>query len=102
MPSALTILWIYIVFLLAGGLIGFFKGKSPISLVTASIAAATLVLCAIPNVFQPGFRNGLANVVMAALLIVFGIRLATTKKFMPSGMLLVVTLAALILRNVHF
>jgi uncharacterized membrane protein (UPF0136 family) len=36
---------------------------------------------------------------MAALLVVFAMRLAKTKKFMPSGMMLVVTLLALILRN---
>jgi uncharacterized membrane protein (UPF0136 family) len=36
---------------------------------------------------------------MAVLLVVFAIRLAKTKKFMPSGMLLVITLAALALRH---
>ena len=37
---------------------------------------------------------------LAVLLVVFGIRLAKTKKFMPSGLMLVVTLAALVLRHV--
>jgi uncharacterized membrane protein (UPF0136 family) len=36
---------------------------------------------------------------MAALLIVFAIRLTKTRKFMPSGMMLVLTLAALALRH---
>ena len=35
----------------------------------------------------------------AALLVVFAIRLAKTKKFMPSGLMLVLTVLALALRN---
>ncbi len=36
------------------------------------------------------------------LLVVFGWRLAETKKFMPSGLMLLVTLAALALINFRF
>jgi uncharacterized membrane protein (UPF0136 family) len=34
---------------------------------------------------------------MVALLVVFAIRLSKTKKFMPSGLMLVITLLALVL-----
>jgi uncharacterized membrane protein (UPF0136 family) len=37
---------------------------------------------------------------MAVLLVVFGMRLAKTKKFMPAGLMLVATIAALALRNI--
>jgi uncharacterized membrane protein (UPF0136 family) len=37
--------------------------------------------------------------VMAALLVVFAIRLTKTKKFMPSGLMLVITMATLALRH---
>ena len=94
-----TILWIYIVLLLVGGMIGFFKAGSKVSLITSSIAAALLVLTALPGVFAPTFRRNLADVIMAVLLVVFAIRLTKTKKFMPSGMMLVLTLAALVLRH---
>ena len=94
-----TILWIYIVLLLVGGMIGFLKAGSKISLITSAIAAALLVLSTMPGVLAPTFRRNLANVIMAALLIVFAIRLTKTKKFMPSGMMLVLTLAALALLN---
>src|ERR1041385_5273828 len=97
-----TVLWIYIVLLGAGGLVGFFVGKSKVSLTMSSAFAAALVLAAIPNLFALSFRHGLANVLMAALLVVFALRLAKTKKFMPSGLMLVVTIAALALRNLHF
>ena len=35
-----TVLWVYIVLLLIGGLIGFFKGKSKVSLIMSSAFAA--------------------------------------------------------------
>jgi len=98
----LTVLWVYIFLLLVGGLMGYFKGKSQVSLVMSAAFAAALVLCAVPNIFEVGFRKNLANILMAALLVVFAMRLAKTKKFMPAGMMLVATIAALALRNIQF
>ncbi len=89
------ILWIYIVFLVAGGLIGFFKAKSKVSLIMSLCFAALLVLCAVGIIFKPY----VADILLAALLVVFGMRLAKTKKFMPAGMMLVVTLATLAFRH---
>ena len=94
-----TILWIYIILLLLGGLMGFLKAGSKVSLITSAISAALLIVTTIHGLFQPNFRQGLADAIMAALLIVFAIRLAKTKKFMPSGLMLVITLAALALRH---
>lgn len=99
---ATSIVWIYILLLLIGGLIGFYKGKSKASLITSAVFAAVLALTTLPGVFQPGFALGLANTAMAVLLVVFAIRLAKTKKFMPSGMMLVVTALALALQNLRF
>jgi uncharacterized membrane protein (UPF0136 family) len=94
-----TVLWIYIILLLVGGLIGFFKAKSKVSLITSAVFAAVLILTAIPGILDSSLRGKLANIIMALLLVVFAIRLAKTKKFMPSGFMLVVTFAALALRN---
>ena len=95
-----TILWIYVVLLLVGGLIGFFKAKSKVSLITAAVFAAVLILAMLPGVLQPAFARNLVNVLLALLLVAFAVRLAKTKKFMPSGFMLVVTVAALALRNI--
>jgi len=99
--NANTVLWIYIVLLLVGGLFGFFKGKSNISLVTSVVFAVLLILTTLRGIFDPAFANGLANVVLLVLLVVFTLRLAKTKKFMPSGMMLALTILALALRNLN-
>ena len=99
---AAKIVWIYILLLLIGGLIGFYKGKSKASLITSAIFAAVLALTTLPGVFQPTFALILANTAMAVLLVVFAIRLARTKKFMPSGLMLVATALALALQNLRF
>jgi uncharacterized membrane protein (UPF0136 family) len=94
-----TILWIYIVLLLVGGLIGFLKAGSRISLIASSISAALLIIASIPSLFQPGVRQILIETILAVLLVMFAVRLTKTKKFMPSGLMLVLTLATLALRH---
>ena len=93
-----TVLWIYIVLLLVGGLMGFLKAGSKVSLISSSVFAALLVLTQ-TRVFDPTLARNLVNVLLAALLVVFAIRLTKTKKFMPSGLMLVLTILALALRN---
>ena len=94
-----TVLWIYIVLLLIGGLVGFLKAGSKVSLITSAVAAAALILTAIPGLLGPGLARGAADAIMAALLVVFAIRLGKTRKFMPSGLMFVVTGLALALRH---
>ena len=94
-----TILWVYIILLLVGGMIGFLKAGSKISLITSAISAALLILTAIPGFLDAKLARGMADAIMAALIVVFAIRLTKTKKFMPSGMMLVVTAIALALRH---
>lgn len=93
------VLWIYIVLLLVGGLIGFFKAKSKVSLITSTVFAAILIVTAI-GILKPAIAWTVSNIIMALLLVVFAVRLGKTKKFMPSGLMLVITIAALALRNI--
>jgi len=93
-----TILWIYIVLLVIGGLIGFLKAKSKVSLIMSVAFAAMLILCALGLIF----KNYVADILLALLLVVFAMRLAKTKKLMPAGLMLIATLVVLVLRNFHF
>ena len=95
-----TVLWIYIALLVVGGLIGFLIGKSKISLNMSIGFAAALAICNINGLLDAKLARTIADVLMVLLLVVFGIRLTKTKKFMPAGMMLIVTLAALILRHI--
>jgi uncharacterized membrane protein (UPF0136 family) len=91
-PSAsLIILWVYIVLLLAGGLMGFIKAKSRISLITSALFAALLALCA-TAVIRPFY---VADILVGLLLMVFGMRFAKGRKFMPSGLMLGLSAAVL-------
>jgi uncharacterized membrane protein (UPF0136 family) len=91
-----TVLWIYIVLLLAGGLMGYLKAKSKVSLITSALFAALLAACALRWISSPL----VPDILMGLLLVVFVIRLAKTRKFMPSGMMLGLTALALVLRHV--
>jgi uncharacterized membrane protein (UPF0136 family) len=79
------------VLLLAGGLMGFIKAKSKISLITSAFFAALLALCVI-GVIHPFY---IADILVGLLLIVFGVRFAKGRKFMPSGLMLVLSAAML-------
>lgn len=91
--------WGYIVLLLVGGLFGFFKGRSIISLVMSVIFAMLLMLTTFDSVFKAAFANTFANVLLLALVVIFTIRLAKTKKFMPAGLMLIATIAMLAIKN---
>ncbi len=97
LSAPVIVLWIYIVLLLGGGLMGFLKAKSRISLVTSVAFAVPLALCAL------GYMNfNVACILVGALALVFGIRFMKGKKFMPSGMMgllsIIVLVALLLLR----
>jgi uncharacterized membrane protein (UPF0136 family) len=88
-----TILWMYILLLVGGGLAGYLKAKSKISLYLALGFAVALSLCALGH-----WARG-ADELQVVLLFVFGWRWVRTKKLMPAGLLLVITLVTLALRH---
>jgi len=96
--SPTLVLWIYIVLLIVGGMMGFLKAGSKVSLLTSAGFAAALSLCAANVIFQPN----VADILLAVLLVVFAMRLAKTKKFMPAGLMLALTIAALALRHIRW
>lgn len=90
-----TVLWIYIILLVAGGVVGFLKAHSKMSLITSVSFAALLSLCALKIIPDPM----VANIILVVLLIFFGMRVAKSKKFMPMGMMTILTVVALAARH---
>lgn len=86
------IVWIYVALLVVGGLMGFLKAGSKVSLIMSVAFAIPLAVTALG-----GLPVAVAQIVPGLVALVMGVRLAKTKKFMPAGMTLifsVLTLAA--------
>jgi uncharacterized membrane protein (UPF0136 family) len=86
------ILWVYIVLLVAGGLMGLIKAGSKVSLIMSVAFAIPLSLCAL-HVLAVSW---LPDLLLGLLIAVFAMRLTKTRKFMPSGLMLSLTAAALL------
>ncbi len=93
-----NILWVYIVLLVAGGIMGFVKAGSKMSLLTSLAFAALLALCN-ANIIHV---QHLADIILAILIVFFGWRFAKSKKLMPMGMMAILTAVTLALRHVHW
>src|SRR6266700_37177 len=89
------ILWVYIVVLVAGGLVGLLKANSKISLIMSLAFAAALALCATDIVQVPR----LADIILIFLVVFFVLRFAKSKKFVPAGLMSVLTAATLAWRH---
>ncbi len=91
-----TILWIYIVLLVIGGLIGFLKAKSKISLITSVAFAIVLSLSAIHHNGKDILPIEVSWGILSFLALFFLLRFLKSKKFMPSGMMTLLTIATII------
>ena len=85
----------YAVLLVVGGLIGYRKAGSRPSLIAGSVSGAVALLAA-GLMLRDGRAIWLGVVLAALMLIVFTIRFTKTRKFMPSGLLGVVSGAVLL------
>ena len=88
-----TVLWIYIAFLVIGGLIGFLKAKSKMSLIMSLAFAIPLALSALGKLNV----QYLPEILIGFLLVFFGMRFAKSKKLMPAGLMTILSAVALIL-----
>jgi uncharacterized membrane protein (UPF0136 family) len=86
-----TCLWIYIVLLVLGGLIGFLKAKSKISLITSVAFAIVLSICALDKL-----PIEVAWGILSFLALFFVLRFLKSKKFMPNGMMSMLSIVTII------
>jgi uncharacterized membrane protein (UPF0136 family) len=92
MTKGQIVLWVYIALMWLGGLMGLIKAGSKASIIASSIFAAVLALFAL-NILP--FKY--CWIILFVLLLFFGKRFLKGKKFMPSGLMLVLTVVTLIL-----
>ena len=97
MQTTAIIVWIYGALVLAGGVMGWAKAKSKPSLIAGLVFGLSLI-CAGFGVWN-GARPALvlSEVLAAMLLVVMGIRLVRTRKFMPAGLISAMSAVVLIL-----
>lgn len=88
-PIAKMSLLIFAALVAAGGVMGFVKAQSKPSLISGVVSALLLGVCFFVTNDHPQTGLMAGWIVTDMLLVVFAIRLAKTKKFMPSGMMLV-------------
>ena len=90
------VLWTYIGLLMTGGLIGFLKAGSKASLIASCLCAAPLVLAAL-DAFGHTASPKVARVLIGILFGMFAYRWWGKRKFMPSGLMALASLAASVL-----
>jgi len=89
-------LGIYAVLLGVGGVMGFVKARSHASLITGILSAIFAVVALVLSLMGNTWGFPLGTILAITLFILFGYRYAIhNRKFMPSGMLAVVSLVVL-------
>ncbi|ACB49787.1 UPF0136-containing protein [Crocosphaera subtropica ATCC 51142] len=86
---------IYGILLLLGGIMGYVTAKSKPSLISGVLSGLLLLLSAFFQWQQISVGLILAQILTLILAIVFGIRFWKTRKFMPAGLMLGISVAML-------
>ncbi len=88
--ASVKVLGVYIVLLVVGGVMGMVKAGSKISLLTSVLFAGILAFCVYARALYPA-----AGVVLT-LAAVFTIRYNKGRKFMPSGLMVILSTVTLV------
>lgn len=81
----------YALIILLGGMMGYQKAHSYSSLIVGTISAILLFGCSIGMFRKSTLAYSLALALILALMLFFGYRFALTGKFMPSGMMILIS-----------
>jgi len=85
----------YGILAIAGGIIGYIQARSKVSLLSGSISGLLLILAAYFQLQGQTWGSILAVLVTGILVVVFAVRLAKTRKFMPAGLMTILGMVAL-------
>lgn len=97
-------IWVYGVLMILGGIIGFVRVHSKASLLSGVGLGLGLLACGY-GVWRGATNSAgdslvVAVVIAALLLVLFAIRFAKTRRFMPAGMLAILSLLAVVIFGV--
>jgi len=87
----------YALFMAAGGIVGYRKAGSKPSLISGLVSAVVLLVAFVLTASNPVAGFWIGAITSLLLCVAFAMRLTKTGKFMPSGLLLLVSVLALIL-----
>ncbi|EKF03506.1 hypothetical protein FDUTEX481_02409 [Tolypothrix sp. PCC 7601] len=97
MELGIVAAFVYGILALIGGIIGYVQASSKISLLSGSVSGLLLILAAFLQLQGQIWSLFVAAFITAALVVFFSLRLAKTRKFMPSGLMIILGVLALIL-----
>lgn len=95
----LIAVWFILVYALAvsiGGVFGYFKAKSKISLITGCVSGIALLGVWVYSFSFPSVGLVVAAAIASVLLVVFITRFFRTRKFIPAGVMAILSLVAAI------
>ncbi|MGF1538701.1 MAG: TMEM14 family protein [Elainellaceae cyanobacterium] len=87
----------YGILAIVGGVMGYKSAGSKPSLISGVISGVLLILGGILQLAGVLWGEILAAIVAAVLVVVFAVRLAKTRRFMPAGLMLVAGVLVLVL-----
>lgn len=88
---------IYGILLLIGGIMGYVSARSKPSLISGVVSGLLLLVSGMLQWQQISAGLVLAQIITIVLAVVFAVRLWKTRKFMPAGLMLVVSVATLVI-----
>ncbi len=95
MKKTSSVLIAYTLLLLVGGLIGYFTANSLPSLIASSLFSVCLLIAVWGCQQEKSWGYPLAITALSLLILFFGVRLYATQKFMPAGLMFIVSLITL-------
>ncbi|HLO84244.1 MAG TPA: TMEM14 family protein [Nostocaceae cyanobacterium] len=93
----------YGILVLIGGIIGYFQAKSKVSLLSGGVSGLLIIFAALGQLQGLTWGLTLAALITGILVVFFAFRLVKTRKFMPSGLMIILgTLALAVMVNQIF
>ncbi len=88
---------VYGILLFVGGIMGYVSAKSKPSLISGVVSGLLLLITAFIQLQKISAGLIIAQIVTILLAVVFTIRLLKTRKFMPAGLMLMVSVATFVI-----